>query len=403
MEPTRYNWELLDKLLAECGGAAYVLWIDRLRKNINDLQAALLKNYPKCRLGYSYKTNNLPRICKEADRSGLYAEVVSGMEYEMARCLGVPGHRIIFNGPTKSDYELLRAFSDGALVNVDSFSEASQIARLLQNGGEHARIGLRCRLDLPGKRGVSRFGLCESSGELSAAYDLLVKSPRVQIEGLHCQRRMERLIDLSWQYFKNDPPRFLDVGGGLCGPMPESLARQINGPTPSYEEYAHSICKPLVERYGMDGPELIVEPGVGLVGNVVDYLFRVEHVKNVKQRTFAVTSGSSHHIKIVPNHINPPINLYSAPSEACLEEKPMRSDLVGFTCLEHDILVRDYAEPVKTGDIIVAECCGAYSVAISNDFIRPKPPVVELEGSPEGWTMLRPKIGIELLLEQYHW
>lgn len=47
------------------------------------------------------KTNYLAAICALFHREGAIAEVVSEIEYEKARKLGVDGSDIIFNGPAK--------------------------------------------------------------------------------------------------------------------------------------------------------------------------------------------------------------------------------------------------------------------------------------------------------------
>lgn len=408
-----HTWQSLSQLLAMAGGVSYVAYPDRLAANIKSLRESLTARYPRIGIGYSYKTNYLPRFCLEADRLGLYAEVVSGMEYEIARHLGIPGERIIFNGPIKSHDELRRAFVEGALVNVDSLSEAELITSLaVEDVRRPLRVGLRCNLDLQWKGRESRFGLSEVSGELDAAFGQLRVHPNIRIEGLHCHtsfdrsaesyaRRMVRLIEIADRLFGKDVPAFLDIGGGICGPMPEVLARQLSIAPPSYEAYAEAICAPLQQRYGNDGPELIIEPGVGLIGNAFDYVYRVEHIKQVGPRWFAVTSGASHQIKIVPNDISPATSLYSAPQPLRGGRSPGPTDLVGFTCLEHDLIVRGLEGSVTAGDIAVSECIGAYSMVISSEFIQTTPPVYEWKDA--GWKPLRRRQDTRQLLNMYQW
>src|SRR5690606_8151099 len=114
--------------------------------------------------------------------------------------------------------------------------------------------------------------------------------------------------EIADRLFQKEDPDFIDVGGGLCGPMSEQLRRQMSVQPPDFEEYAEAICLPMLERYGSQGPELILEPGVGLLGDVFDYVFRVERIKQVGAGWFAVTSGAAHHVKIVPNNVNLPLS-----------------------------------------------------------------------------------------------
>lgn len=411
-QQTNYQWELINQILDESGGSVFILDAKRFRENVCTLRKAFTDRYPIFGIGYSYKTNYLPRLCLEADKLGLYAEVVSGMEYEIAHHLGIPGERIIFNGPTKNQEELKRSFNQGALVNVDSLSEASLVRGIAVQTDQTIRVGLRCNLDLQWNGRESRFGLSESSGELSAAWNLLNDMPNIEIEGLHCHtsfsrsassygRRISRLIEIADQLFDKVPPKFLDVGGGLCGPMPEPLAAQFKERPPSIEEYAEAICSPMIARYGRNGPELIVEPGVGLVGDTLDYAYRIEHIKRVGTRNFAMTNGAGHQIKIVPNEIN-------LPTYVCRKNDPPNQspkdvfDIVGYTCLEHDVIYRGLCETIDRGDILITRSVGAYSMVTSPDFIRTSPMVVELDGEGS-WRILRHRSSTKQLLESFNW
>ena len=77
----------------------------------------------KTQIAYSVKTNYLPAVCSVFREEGAWAEVVSEMEYQLSRALGVPPHEIIYNGPHKTREQLERALSEGAIVNIDNFDE----------------------------------------------------------------------------------------------------------------------------------------------------------------------------------------------------------------------------------------------------------------------------------------
>ncbi len=51
---------------------------------------------------WTNKTNWLGAVCAIQHQEGSLAEVVSGIEYEQARRLAVPGAQIVFNGPMKT-------------------------------------------------------------------------------------------------------------------------------------------------------------------------------------------------------------------------------------------------------------------------------------------------------------
>lgn len=412
-----FCWNSLNSLLEENEGVAYIFEPEVFIENVNSLNTAFKSYYNNFRMGYSYKTNYLPRLCSIAYENGLYAEVVSGMEYNIAKKIGVKGEDIIFNGPGKSEAEIKLAFENNSLVNIDSLSECLLIMRLSKKlPNIEKRIGLRCNLDLKWGERESRFGLSEISGELDKVVQLLNTDPTIIIEGLHSHTsfdrsassykvRIKRLIQLADNIFIKNSPKFLDIGGGFFGPLTDEFAKELDISPPSYDDYAREICETLIDRYGIDGPELIIEPGVGLLANVFQYMYKVDHTKKISERWFAVTSGAAHQIKIVPNKVNLPTRVFCAPlSEeqgAFVGNEKYKIDIVGFTCLEHDIIFSGYQGELKRGDILMTSNVGAYSMVSSPDFIRTSPPV--FEKTKEGWLKVRDKVTVEKLLSFYAW
>jgi len=400
----------LEALLADTGGAAYVCDLDRLGANVSRFLGAFRAVYAPTRLAYSYKTNYLPALCREADRLGLLAEVVSGMEYEWAVLCGVPAQRIVFNGPAKTAPEIGQALADGALVNVDSLGEAQLVAGLAARLDGPARVGIRCNLDLDWHGRSSRFGIAQAGGDLARAWQVLTAVPNLRIEGLHChtsfdrsapsyRRRAERMVALAARLFEREAPRFIDIGGGFSGPMPPELAAQFDAPPPSPEDYAGAVGEVMARAFGPSGgPELWLEPGVALVGDVLSYVCRVEQVKTVAGRRVAVASGASHDIRIVPNRYNPPLRVVRR-AGAGGDGLPAPLDLVGHTCLEHDVIVRDGAQALAPGDIVVLSNVGAYSMVVSPNFIRTSPPVVAWRDG--GWQFLRRRLSARELMAQF--
>lgn len=138
-------------LLEENEGALFIAHTNRFREKVAALRKAFSKHYKNINLGFSYKTNHLPDLCRIAHQMGMYAELVFGSEYAIAQELSVPGSRMLFNGPTKFDAELRTAFTHGTPINIDRANEASQLSRLEKEFFESIRVDLRCNLDLAGK------------------------------------------------------------------------------------------------------------------------------------------------------------------------------------------------------------------------------------------------------------
>ena len=99
---TEIDSNLIKDLLGEFGSPLYVLSEKTIRNTYQDALSAFKTRYPKVQFAWSYKTNYLNAVCNVFHQEGSWAEVVSGFEYEKAIANGVPGNKIIFNGPDKS-------------------------------------------------------------------------------------------------------------------------------------------------------------------------------------------------------------------------------------------------------------------------------------------------------------
>jgi diaminopimelate decarboxylase len=381
-------------------GDAYFLFDERcFVKNLGEFLEAFRAYYPRTALGYSYKTNYLPRLCQLVHAAGHYAEVVSTMEYELARLLGVPGEKIIFNGPLKQEPELTRAMLDGATINLDGPEE---LALVLQIAALHPQqqfsLGIRCNLDLGDNR-ISRFGFDAASRDLDAAVKQLRSQSNCTLAGLHChlstagrtiesyRLRTQKLLALANRYFPEEPPRYLDIGGGFYGNVPADLRAQFDHELPTYKQYAAAIAPLLHERYGADGPELILEPGVAVVSDVLQFVTRVVGLKTIRGRQLALVVGSIHNVK--PTGTDKQLSLQLCRDPAATRQLAGPVDLVGYTCMEHDCLYPEYPAAVGLGDFAVFQNMGAYTLVFKPPFIRPNPPILGYDSETQRATLLR--------------
>ena len=55
-------------------------------------------------------------------------------------------------------------------------------------------------------------------------------------------------------------------------------------------------------------------------------------------------------------------------------------DLVGFTCIEGDVLYKNYTGKLAVGDVIVISNCGSYSLVMKPPFILPNFTVLDICG-----------------------
>lgn len=385
--PATLTAETLRSLEEDHGDAFYLLDVERFEDNYRRFLSAFRTHYARARIAYSYKTNYAPRLCRAVDALGGYAEVVSGMEYDLALRVGVAPSRIVFNGPGKPADVLERALVAGAVVNLDSLDEVRVVEAIARRRpATPLAVGLRCTFDI-GTDEISRFGFDVEGGELVAALARLRRVPTCRIAGLHSHfsardrsaasfaRRTHRMLALAAKHFPGAPPPALDVGGGFFSEMGPELRRQFGIPVPTFADYAEAVAAPVARAYpGASGPELILEPGTALVADVLQFVARIVAVKRVRGRAIAVTSGSVYNVKPTLHARNLPLRLVRADGAGDGAREPV--DIVGYTCMEHDCLYRAYPGPVAAGDYVVVDNVGAYTIVLKPPFIRPAPPVL---------------------------
>src|SRR5690606_14960844 len=165
----KWDYESIQSLEGKYGSAFYLLNVNKLRENYWKINNAFRSRYANFIIGYSYKTNYLPYLCKELSKLGAYAEVVSRLEYDLAIKIGEDPKRIIFNGPLKSREDIFYALNNESLINIDSIYEINFVKEYaLNNQDKDIKIGLRINFDISQggvsalQEGyeVSRFGIC---------------------------------------------------------------------------------------------------------------------------------------------------------------------------------------------------------------------------------------------------
>ena len=398
----KLSWQKINDLEKEYGDSFFILDIRQFENNYKEFLQVFRSIYPNTNLGYSYKTNYIPKLCQRVDSMGGYAEVVSQMEYDLAIAIGVSPSRIIFNGPLKSPEALEKAILAGSIVNLDCLEEVDMVVALAQKmPDQNIGVGLRCNFDVGAGR-ISRFGFDVEGGELDYIFKLFGELKNCAVQGLHCHfstssrsvesytLRTQKIIELSDYYFNDKQPKFIDVGGGFFGKMNDDLRQQFDFYIPSYQEYAEAIAPLLKNRFPDDsGPELIIEPGVAVVADVFKFVGKVVGLKIVRSRQIALVVGSIHNVK--PTLTDKKLSLRVYRKEEKSEKKKLSApvDLVGYTCMEHDCLYKDYSGEIGMGDYVVFDNIGAYTIVFKPPFIRPNPPIISYDSTLNEYALIR--------------
>lgn len=413
-EEMDFTYDMLDNLSNTYGESFYLLDTARFEKNYDEFIKVFRDIYPKSFIAYSYKTNYIPKLCLLVNRKGGYAEVVSEMEFDLAIKLGVSSQKIIYNGPYKSERSVKKCLVGGGIVNLDSIPEVDVIEKVAREHSEiNMSVGIRCNFDI-GSSVVSRFGFDVDGDEFHHVFKRLSKINNVSIKGLHCHfpdrclktfvPRIDKMLHLSKDLFQ-DPPEFINVGGGYFGKMDTSLKNQFNCKVLNYQEYADVIATKMQNIYGnLDDsvkPKLLLEPGTALVANTMKFVVKVISVKVVRNKYIATVSGSRFNILTTSNNINLPIKVHHCYEKDDRNNERYLIDIAGYTCIENDYLYREYKGYLAVGDYIVFDNVGSYSVVMKPPFILPNCAVIEYDPKNKTYNIVKRKEELEDIFDTF--
>ena len=146
-----------------------------------------------------------------------------------------------------------------------------------------------------------------------------------------------------------------------------------------------------LELLGTDGPQLVLEPGIGVLANCATYVTKVRSVKRNGGLTFAVVDGSIFEVNPMRSSINPPMHRLSGLSGLGSAESDLSgpAQVVGATCMEIDVL-GELPECPAVGDLLSIENVGSYTTSLAPDFIIPRSPVI----SADTGDVVRPRSSI---------
>lgn len=376
----------LDELTTPC----FIIDEKKLEENMDEFNNALKKYYPNGVLAYSVKTNSLGYILEKVKKRNLYAEVVSYDEYNLVEYIGFK-NKVIYNGPLKSKETFCNALKNGAYVNIESFREIEWLKNINKVGEYH--LGIRLNINLndvspedAGKNGESRFGFDYQNGEFMEAVER-IKKYGFEIKGIHMHRTsatrsLEVYANECYYVSKiieqeNLNLEYIDIGGGFYGHMQGK---------PSYEEYIEVIYNNLCVDRKLT---LILEPGNGIIASPVCFMMSIYDSKTIDGKCICLADGSR--IDIDPL-FHKKFYIYKILSsyEKKIEEK--KQIVTGCTCLENDRIfeIQSNSQKIFSGDRIMLYDVGAYTMALSPNFIRFNPNVYVDKGNGE-YVLVRKK------------
>ncbi|MBF0175907.1 MAG: alanine racemase [Magnetococcales bacterium] len=395
-------WQQIDGidveyLLSRFGSPLFIASERRLRDNVRRVRGAFERHYSPVIHGWSYKTNYISAVCNIVHQEGSWAEVVSAFEYEKARSLGVPGERIIFNGPNKPRAILERAISEGARLHIDHLDELELIERIARERGKVVPVTLRLNFNTGYTDPWSRFGFNLESGQAHSAVTRIKCSSHLRLTGLHSHigtfiletRAFAEQVRLMCDFMKSIEADgkividTLDIGGGV--PSRNALQGIYLPPeqaVPAVEEYGATICAALeasLADRAAPRPTLIIESGRAVVDDAISLATTVVGTKRLADGRAAAVLDAGINTMLTALWYHHPVKL-TRPKPG----EPVDTVLYGPLCMNIDVMRHTvHLPPLSVGDRLVFNPAGAYNNTQWLQFIEYRPAVVLIHTTGE--------------------
>lgn len=346
--------------------AKYVFYPKRMEKSILSIRSAFEARFNDFLLAYSFKTNSYGGVLEQANRLGLFAEVVSPEEFNLAVENNWPRKNMIYNGVCKDGEQIIQCSTAGGIVNIDNQIDLDIAEDYFRKNGRPLKIGVRLNFDV-GNKIKSRFGV-HTNGALYNRILKLNKDGIIKVKGLSCHFTATKEAhywktkarNLSENARNFGDVEYLDFGGSLGNA--EQTADAL------YEE---------LKLQGMEDRKIIIESGTAVVSPAFDVESTVLHITensvivvdtSMMDMMLSVQGDS---IQFETVHTCPDNNRDNNRGEKVLHN----GMICGYTCLENDIIKKGYNGKLSKGDKIIFKNTGAYTYAMASNFIKPVMPV----------------------------
>lgn len=241
-----------------------VVDVDVVEHNYRELRRLL----PLARVFYATKANPAAEIVRRLVKLGSSFDVASPGEIELCLNEGVTPDRISYGSTIKKKSDIAWAYEQGVrLYAFDSIAELEKLAAVAPGAQVFCRVLMECDgAEWPLSK---KFGC---SPRMAA--DLLVKARELGLDpyGISFHVGSQQTDLQQWdkavaqvaQMFTilqqaDVDLRMVNLGGGF----PARYRSDI----PALEAYASAISQAMTKHFGNNLPEMIIEPGRGLVGD----------------------------------------------------------------------------------------------------------------------------------------
>ena len=389
-------------ILTDDEPAAILYDLGALDARLDDLTRA----FPGALHALAVKACPLAALLRRALDRGFGLEVASEGELALARRLGAPPDRVVFDSPAKTRGEIATALAAGVRLNIDNLDELARVEAMAPRGS----IGLRLNpvLDpreariadtFTGGRG-SKFGV-DLDAQREPIIDAFLR--HAWLDGVHVHagsqglplammvRAIHRVVGFALELeSRGKPIRTVDIGGGL----PVRLGD--GDPPPSFQDYAAALRAEVPELFS-HGWQLITEFGRSIFAPCAVALSRVEYVR--PGRVAVVHFGADLLLRAAYRPEQWPYEVVVLdPHGAPRTGAAAPWNIAGPLCFAGDFIARDRPLPdIEPGDLLAVLDVGAYTLSMWSRYnSRPAPAVWGLDG--DRLVMLKPRESLDDLL-----
>lgn len=380
------------KMIDQFGSPLFVLSEKTMRLTYRDLNRAFKTRYPKVQCAWSYKTNYINAVCNVYHQEGSWAEVVSGFEYRKALNNGVPGDKIIFNGPDKTEEDLRSAIANNSPIHIDHLDELYHLHELADELKVKPRVAIRVNMDTGIYPMWDRFGFNYENGQAWDAINKIVLADKLELIGLHCHigtfmlspsayavaasKLSDLALGIKSKFKKNI--QYLDMGGGFASKNTlKGSYLQGADANPTFDQFAEAISTAILNAgfSTTELPLLILETGRALIDEAGYLLGTVLSNKRLSDGRRATIMDFGVNILFTSfwyDHKISPAQEFSNYTED--------SVLYGPLCMNIDVIRENVTlPPLKRDDHVVVHTVGAYNMTQWMQFIALRPAVVIID------------------------
>ena len=346
------------------------------------------------KIHYAMKANPMPALVAHMASLVDGIDVASGGELKVALDAGADPREISFAGPGKSETDLRRGVAAGILINIESFREVTELARITAETGYPARVAVRVNPDFELKSsgmkmggGPKQFGvdaeqvpeLLKEIGRAGLAFKgfhLFAGAQNLKAEAIVEAQQKSYELARTLAAHAPAPVKTLNLGGGFGIPYFPGEQRLDLAPI------AANLAA-LAERAKKDFPqaELVIELGRYLVGEAGLYVARIIDKKVSRGHIYLVTDGGLHHHLSASGNFGQVIrkNYPAAIGNRMNSAETETASVVGPLCTPLDLLA-DRMELAKAdvGDLVVIYQSGAYGFTASPQGFLSHPACIEV-------------------------